>query len=121
MIEGSINGAICTYKSSFRQEEVKEKMISWWNENYTGIATDEEFKTFIALLNNSDLLIKMANYFLVSYLSNRVPNVLNLLREGTLYDDLIEVTKRVNELICSKDINLIRDKVIKSLGEERYL
>ena len=98
---GSVNFGICIYVSHYSGEETARIIMGWWNKNFDGLATIEENVFFSKLATTK--YREIANYLTICYLANINPDMLTMLRNGSLLETLEKTTKKLNKLLAKDE------------------
>lgn len=63
--------------------------------------------------------IELSNYLTVCYLANQSPDMLSILRNGSLLKIIEDTTKKLNDLITKrKSIHYMRDETLRLTKEQ---
>ena len=92
---GSVNFGIYIYVSHYSDEETARIIMGWWNKNFDGLATIEENVFFSKLATTK--YREIANYLTICFLANINPDMLTMLRNGSLLETLEKTTKKLNK------------------------
>ena len=108
---------IPTYTSLYDEKEVIAILTSWWNTNFDGLASAEENALFAKIAKEK--YIELSNYLTVCYLANQSPDMLSILRNGSLLKIIEDTTKKLNDLITKrKSIHYMRDETLRLTKEQ---
>ena len=106
-----------TYTSLYNEKEVIAILTNWWNTNFDGLASAVENTLFAIIVKEK--YIELANYLTACYLANQSPDMLSMLRNGSLLKIIENTTKKLNDLITKrKSIHYMRDETLRLTKEQ---